>query len=313
MKTVPSMVFESSKSGCLSSAHDSKWPSVNRRTVQRTTIAARKSKVVIEDLHVPAFELNDESEDKNVANDEEAGDVSTVVLPSRSTDYEKSIDSSTAPVMSPFYRLRSDSSPTPNRSFISGAFTSPGASSISTTTTISHEPVGDDKFVDEEFTTSKPVSTEWNAKIRAWERCIVKTEVRAGKTRREAVNENMEAADTRTHEAGVKVAFKSLPLTGDTAPKVAVAYRHSCNFGKFVRKIVPNKRSSKCPVPTPQTPQSKVSPPTAASPLRSPGWALPDDFGPWKLYVPGIGLVNLSNTSVTNGEDAHKISSTVHA
>jgi hypothetical protein len=74
------MVFESSKSGCLSSAHESKMPSVNRRTVQRTTIAAGKSKVVIEDLHVPAFELNDESEAKNVTDDEEPGDVSTVVL-----------------------------------------------------------------------------------------------------------------------------------------------------------------------------------------------------------------------------------------
>jgi hypothetical protein len=220
--------------------------------------------------------------------------------------------------MSPFYRLRSDS-PTPNRSFISGAFTSPGASSISTTTSISHESVGDDKFVDEEFTTSKPVLTEWNAKIRAWERGIVKTEVGAGKTRREAVSENMEVADTRTHEAGVKVAFKSLPFTSNTAPKVAVAYRHSHNFGKFVRKIVPNKRSSKCSVPTSQTPQSQVSP-TVASPLRSPGWALPDDLpvgpdkvGPWKLYVPGIGLVNVSDTSVASGEDAHNISSNVHA
>ncbi|KIM76831.1 hypothetical protein PILCRDRAFT_826039 [Piloderma croceum F 1598] len=323
MKTLPSMVFESSKSECLSSAHESKRPSVNRRTVQRTTIAAGKSKAVIEDLHVPMFEFDDENESDNIADDdEEPGDVSMVVLPSTSTDYEKSIDCSTALVMSPFYRLRSDSSPTPNRSFISGAFTSPGASSISTTTSISHESVGDDKFVDEEFTTSKPLSMEWNAKIRAWERGIVKAEVGmiAGKTRREAVRESREAADTRAQETGVKIAFKSLPLTGNTAPKVAVAYRHSRNFEKFVRKIIPNKRSSKCPVPTPQTQQSEISLPTAANPLRSPGWALPDDLpvgpdkvGPWKLYVPGIGLVNLSNTSVASGENAHKTSSNVHA
>jgi hypothetical protein len=163
---------------------------------------------------------------------------------------------------------------------------------------------------------------EWNAKIRAWERDIV--EAKAGmmvaKIQGEAVRECKEAGDTRTQETGVKVAFKSLPPTSNTAPKVAVAYRYSHNFGKFVRKIVPNKRSSKCPVPIPHTPQSKVSLPTPASPLHSSGWALPDDLlvgldkvGPWKLYVPGIGLVNLSDTSVASGEDAHKISSNVHA
>ncbi|KIM71441.1 hypothetical protein PILCRDRAFT_830327 [Piloderma croceum F 1598] len=306
------MVFESSKSECLSSAHESKRPSVNRRTVQRTTIAAGKSKAVIEDLHVPTFEFDDENESDNIADDdEEPGDVSMVVLPSTSTDYEKSIDCLTALVISP----------TPNRSFISGAFTSPEASSISTATSISHESVGDDQFVDEESTTSKPELVEWNAQIRAWERGIIKAEggMIAGKTRRAAVRESREA-DTRTQETGVKIAFKSLPLTGNTAPKVAVAYRHSRNFEKFVRKIIPNKRSSKCPVPTPQTQQSEVSLPTAANPLRSPGWALPDDLpvgpdkvGPWKLYVPGIGLVNLSNTSVASGENAHKTSSNVHA
>src|ERR1700689_2577013 len=77
------MVFESSKSGCPLPAHESKRPSVNRHTVQRTTIAAGKSKAVIEDLHVPAFEYNNESGADNIADDDEAsGDVSTVVLAS---------------------------------------------------------------------------------------------------------------------------------------------------------------------------------------------------------------------------------------
>jgi hypothetical protein len=59
---------------------------------------------------------------------------------------------------SPFYHLRSSSPSTPNRSFISGAFTSTGDSSVSTTTSIS-----DDSFRDYKQTDGGPIASTPNS------------------------------------------------------------------------------------------------------------------------------------------------------
>jgi hypothetical protein len=61
--------------------------------------------------------------------------------------------------VSPFYRLRSSSPSTPNRSFIPGAFTSPGGSFVSTITSVSH-----DSFRDYRLTNGGHVTSTLNSK-----------------------------------------------------------------------------------------------------------------------------------------------------
>jgi hypothetical protein len=95
------------------------------------------------------------------------------------------------------------------------------------------------------------------------------------------------------------------------AHKTLVSHRRSRHFEKLVRKIVPNKRSSKCPAPTPRVPlapklevsYSSISGPTENTSAK---WAPSADMlftshkaVPWKLYVPGIGLVSQSNATAT--------------
>jgi hypothetical protein len=211
--------------------------------------------------------------------------------------------------VSPFYRLRSISPSTPNRSFISGAFTSPGDSSVSTTTSVSH-----DSFRDYKRTNGGPVTSTPNSQKSKLRGDDVEVRVgggvggEVGKGRRES--EECKAgvpADSIARKE--EVVLKSL---SQTAPKESGSHRHTRGFGKLVRKIVPSKRS-KVPVPVPHphlplVPRPDIPLAATSNPQRNRKWALPADLpvspgkvGPWRLYVPGAGLVSPNKPNVSGG------------
>jgi hypothetical protein len=147
---------------------------------------------------------------------------------------------------SPLYHLRSRSPSTPNRSFISGAFTIPGASSVSTTTSIS-----DDSFRDYKQTNGGPVTSAPNSQKSKSHGDDVELRVgggvggEIGKVLRE-INESKAGvagvpADLKARE---EVVLNSLP---QTASKGASSHRHTRSFGELLRKIVPSRRPSKVP------------------------------------------------------------------
>jgi hypothetical protein len=167
---------------------------------------------------------------------------------------------------SPLYHLRSRSPSTPNRSFISGAFTSPGGSSVSTTTNIS-----DDSFRDYKQTNGGPVASTPNSQES--KSCGDDVELRVGGGVGGEIGKVLrETTESKAGVAGVladlkarkeEVVLNSLP---QTASKGASSHRHTRSFRELLRKIVPSRRPSKVP----SRAASPSPPPSAGSPARHP-------------------------------------------
>jgi hypothetical protein len=192
--------------------------------------------------------------------------------PSTSADFEMPTTLVHSPAaraalsVSPFYRLRSSIPSTPNRSFISGAFTIPGASSVSTATSVWHDP-----FRDYKLTNGGPVTPTPNAQMSESRGDDVELRVgggvggEIGKVLRE-INESKAGvvevpADLKARKQ--EVVLNSLP---QTASKGAGSHRHTRSFGELLRKIVPSRRPSKVP----SRAASPSPPPSAGSSAQHP-------------------------------------------
>jgi hypothetical protein len=177
---------------------------------------------------------------------------------------------------SALYRLGSSSPSTPNRSFISGAFTNPGGSSVSTSTSVSRDSFRGYKWTNGGHVTSTPNS--WKPRSRGDDVEVSVREVvggEVGKVGRETGESKVGVpAHPRARKEGV--ALKSLP---QTPQRIRFLPPHT-QLREACTQIVPSKRSSEVPVavPHPHFPlalRPEVSLASAFSPQRNQNWALP--------------------------------------